>query len=57
MKEFACGELVPDCTARFTATTEDEILLAVAEHARRHHDAEPIPELAAAVRAAVVTAT
>jgi predicted small metal-binding protein len=38
LKAFACAALVPGCPAEFTGETEHEILIAVAEHARREHD-------------------
>jgi predicted small metal-binding protein len=37
MKTFACGAVVPGCTATFAAETEDEILDQVARHAREDH--------------------
>jgi len=52
MKQFACGAVVPDCQAVFVAAEEDEILRQVAEHARRDHGMDEIPEhVVAAVRA------
>ena len=52
MKTFACGSVVPGCTASFHAETTDEILAAVAVHARDDHGlAEVSPELVAQVRA------
>ncbi len=51
MKEFACGDVVPGCTARFHGT-EDEILSAVAVHAREAHGLTDLPaELVDQVRA------
>lgn len=53
MKQFACGDLVPGCTATFTGTTE-EILGHVARHAGVHHGiSEVSPELVAGVRALI----
>jgi len=43
MKEFSCGAVVPGCTAKFEAATEDEILSQVAEHARVDHGMTTIP--------------
>jgi predicted small metal-binding protein len=51
MKAFACGAVVPGCTATFTAPTEEELLARVAEHARRDHGMEQVPaEVLAQVR-------
>ena len=44
MKEFSCGDVVPGCSARFTARTTDEILAAVATHARDDHGLADIPD-------------
>jgi predicted small metal-binding protein len=55
MKAFACGAVVPGCTATFTAQSEGEILACVAEHALRDHAMNEIPpEVVAQVRANVV---
>lgn len=43
MKQFACGEIVPGCTAAFESADEDQILRAVAEHARRDHGLTELP--------------
>jgi predicted small metal-binding protein len=52
MKTFACGSVVPGCTASFHAETENEILAAVAAHARDDHGLTDVPaELVAQVRA------
>jgi predicted small metal-binding protein len=54
MKAFACGALVPGCTATFTAPNEGEILACVAEHAQRDHGMSEIPpEVVEQVRANV----
>jgi predicted small metal-binding protein len=51
MKSFACGDVVPGCDARFVCDTEDEILAAVAAHARLDHGLTSVPaELVDAVR-------
>jgi len=56
MKTFACGDVVPGCTAHFTAADESAILGLVAQHATADHGlAHVSPELVDAVRAAVVT--
>ena len=44
MKTFACGAVVPGCTASFTAETEEGVLEQVAEHARTDHDLPEIPD-------------
>ena len=50
MKRFACGLVVPGCTATFTAPTEDGILEQVARHAREDHGLTDVsPELVAQV--------
>ena len=43
MKQFSCGEIVPDCKAIFQAEHEQAILSLVAEHARPEHGISPIP--------------
>jgi predicted small metal-binding protein len=54
MKSFACGDVVPGCDARFVCDTEDEILAAVAQHAREDHGLVTVPaELVDAVRGAI----
>jgi predicted small metal-binding protein len=51
MKHFACGDLVPGCTATFSGSSVDEILEHVARHARADHGTTEVsPELAAGVR-------
>jgi predicted small metal-binding protein len=44
MKTFACGAVVPGCTATFTAETEDGILEQVARHAREDHGMTEVPD-------------
>ena len=44
MKTFACGAVVPGCTATFTAETEEGILEQVARHAREEHGLAEVPE-------------
>ena len=52
MKRFACGDVVPGCDASWVCSTEDELLAAVAAHARTDHDIDEItPELVETVRA------
>jgi predicted small metal-binding protein len=55
MKAFACGAVVPGCTATFTAQSDEAILASVAEHALRDHGMSEIPpEVVEQVRANVV---
>lgn len=44
MKEFFCGAVVPDCTARFEADEEAGILAQVARHAHDDHGMEHVPD-------------
>ena len=54
MKQFACGDVVPSCGRTFTAPTDDDILVAVAGHARDDHGLSDIPaSLVDQVRAAI----
>ena len=54
MKQFFCGDVVPGCTARFEAPTEDEILMQVAEHAKSGHGIPEVPtELVEKIRALI----
>lgn len=51
MKEFACGAVVPGCTAVFHAATDEDILVQVASHALEDHHMTEIPDaLVAEVR-------
>ena len=43
MKQFSCGDVVPTCTRTFLAPTDEEILAAVAAHARADHGLTEIP--------------
>jgi predicted small metal-binding protein len=43
MKQFSCGDVVPTCTRTFLAPTDEEILAAVAAHARDDHGLSDIP--------------
>ncbi len=54
VKEFSCGDVVPGCTATFTAPSEPEILLQVADHAREDHGMAKVPpELVSQVRSQI----
>jgi predicted small metal-binding protein len=56
MKTFACGDVIPGCSARFSASDEDGIFAQVAGHASREHGVTDItPELVQAVRARIVS--
>jgi predicted small metal-binding protein len=51
MKTFACGDVIPGCSARFSAADEGGILAQVAGHAADDHGVTDVtPELVAAVR-------
>lgn len=57
MKQFACGDVVPGCDARFMFSTDDQILTAVAAHAREAHGMESVPdELVTQVRSLITIA-
>ena len=43
MKQFSCGDVDPTCTRIFLAPTDEEILAAVAAHARADHGLTEIP--------------
>ena len=44
MKTFACGAVVPGCTATFEAEHEEGILEQVAVHAREEHGLSEVPD-------------
>jgi len=44
MKQFACGAVVPGCTATFEADDQDQILAQVADHAREAHGMDEVPD-------------
>ena len=51
MKTFACGDVIPGCSASFSASDENGIFAQVAGHAAADHGVTDItPELVAAVR-------
>ena len=55
-KHFACGVVVPDCTFRATAPTEEALMKQVAAHAAEAHGVTEItPDLSARVKAAIKT--
>lgn len=54
---IACGDVVPGCTTKLEADSEDELMAQVAAHARDEHGVTEItPELASQVKGAVRTA-
>jgi predicted small metal-binding protein len=56
MKEFSCGDVVPDCTASFRATSEEALLEEIARHARDVHGlTELSPDLVTAVKRRIRT--
>jgi predicted small metal-binding protein len=57
MKRFACGQVVPGCTATFHGNSNNDILTQVAAHARKDHGLTDIPdELVSAVVQHIVAA-
>ncbi len=55
MKQFACGDVVPGCQARWVCSTEEEVLAEVARHAQVVHGIDEVPaELVAQVRARIL---
>lgn len=56
MKSFACGDVVPGCTARWEEPSDEAVLARVADHAATVHGLVDIPdELVSAVRNAIRT--
>jgi predicted small metal-binding protein len=54
MKTFACGDVIPGCSASFSAPDEAGIFVQVAGHAEGDHGVTDItPELIQAVRQAI----
>jgi predicted small metal-binding protein len=57
MKKFSCGDVVPGCRRAFTASSEQDILAAVAQHAHDDHGMTDIPaSLVEQVRGLIVAA-
>lgn len=55
MKSFACGDVVPGCTASWVSSTDDEILVLVARHASKVHGLDAVsPELAKSITDRIV---
>jgi len=56
MKQFCCGDIVPGCKVSFQGATDEEILGAVATHARKDHGLTDIsPDLVSQVRSKIKT--
>jgi predicted small metal-binding protein len=55
MKQFACGDVVPGCDARWVCDTEEELFQHVAAHAAADHGITEISdELVIEVRSKIV---
>ena len=55
MKSFACGDVVPGCTASWVSSTDDEILVLVARHASKVHSLDAIsPEMVQSITDRIV---
>lgn len=56
MKQFSCGDVVPGCNRAFNGASENDILSAVAVHARDDHGMTEIPgSLVEQVRGLIVS--
>jgi predicted small metal-binding protein len=44
MKEFACGDVVPGCSATFQGQTDEDILRQIGPHAKDAHGMADIPD-------------
>lgn len=54
---IACGDVMPGCSARFEADSEDELMGQVVEHAGKAHGITDItPDTASQVKEAIVRA-
>lgn len=55
MKSFACGQVVPNCEAKWVCATEEELFAEIAQHAEKAHGLTNIPpELVEQVRENIV---
>ena len=55
-KHIACGDIVEGCAFQASASTEEELLQQVSQHAAHKHGVKEVtPELAAKVKAAIET--
>jgi predicted small metal-binding protein len=43
MKKFACGDVIPGCTAKWLLADDDAIVAAVARHAAAEHGLTAVP--------------
>jgi predicted small metal-binding protein len=50
MKNLACGDIMPGCSATFQGQTEEEILAQAGRHAAEEHNLEVTPEVVDLVR-------
>ena len=58
MRQFRCGDIVPGCTMKIEAESDDEVLEHVAAHARDAHGMDEVPpEVEERVRASIVELT
>ena len=56
MKQFACGDVVAGCDARWVCSTDEELLALVGAHAIEDHGMTEVPdELVEQVRSKIVT--
>ncbi len=44
MREFACGDVVPGCSATFQGQTDDDILQQIGPHAADAHGMTEVPD-------------
>ena len=57
MKQFACRSVVPGCDGVVTGESEDEVLVAAAEHAEQAHGMTDIPaDVVTQIRAGITEA-
>ncbi len=55
MKQFRCGEIVPDCDHTIEGESEDDILARIGDHAREAHGMDEVPpEIHDRVRSLIV---
>ena len=55
MKRFSCGDVVPNCSAKFQAASEAELMGQIERHAREDHGLTSLSDdLVSAVRSRIV---
>ncbi len=55
MKQFKCGDIVPDCDHTIEGESEDEIIGQIGTHAREAHGMDEVPpEVEDRVRSLIV---